>query len=190
VAAHWRALLQSRFQAPERIVHRILYLSAKRMLDELQPNLYEDQTYRRLVDAGHTFSPPLEAASGFSLHHGEAVAIDLALSATLAHLMGRLARDHRDRIIETIAAVGLPVHHAALDFALCSSALDDAERHRAGAVNLVVPVRIGSGAFLERRSDVDEAALREALRLLAREQARRLGRWTGVTAAPAAERVS
>ena len=54
------------------------------MLEELEGNLYEDRSYKRLVDLGHTFSPAIEAASGFKIHHGEAVAIDIALSATIS----------------------------------------------------------------------------------------------------------
>jgi len=177
IANHWQSLLLSRFQEPRAVVRRVLYLAAKGMLDELQPNLYEDRTYKRLVDAGHTFSPILEAVSSFSLHHGEAVAVDLALSATIAHLTGRLGAVERERIVETLAAVGLPVHDPALSVDLCLEALRDAARHRAGAINLVVPVGIGRATFIERAEEIEVATLREALRRTAMDAARHSGRW-------------
>src|SRR5208337_3750876 len=49
-------------------------------LEELETNLYEDKTYRRVLDFGHTFSPLVESVSDFQVSHGAAVAIDIALS--------------------------------------------------------------------------------------------------------------
>jgi 3-dehydroquinate synthase len=50
------------------------------MVEELEQNIYEDRSYERLVDFGHTFSPLLESASQFRMTHGEAVAVDMELS--------------------------------------------------------------------------------------------------------------
>ena len=43
------------------------------MLEELETNFIEDQTYERLVDLGYTFSPALEAASDFMTLFGSAI---------------------------------------------------------------------------------------------------------------------
>ncbi len=66
----------------------MLWRAIVAMLEELEPNMFEDQTYQRLVDFGHTVSPALEAASGFSLSHGEAVAIDMAFSTVVTQHRG------------------------------------------------------------------------------------------------------
>ncbi len=85
---HAPELVASGFSCPGAKGHELLQRSIWSMLDELRQNPYEDQTYERLVDFGHTFSPAIEAALGFEIDHGEAVAIDIALSATLAHVLG------------------------------------------------------------------------------------------------------
>src|SRR5882757_5349685 len=46
------------------------------MLEELQPNLWEDEL-ERVVDYGHTFSPTIEMEALPELLHGEAVSIDM-----------------------------------------------------------------------------------------------------------------
>src|SRR6185369_8716447 len=104
VADHSQRLLRSGFQAPFACSRRVLKRAAARMLEELQENPYEDQSYRRLVDMGHTFSPAIEAASGYTLHHGEAVAIDVAISATIAAELGLTTEADRDEIVTALVA--------------------------------------------------------------------------------------
>jgi 2-epi-5-epi-valiolone synthase len=171
VVAHGAELLASAFTTPGAPAARVLWLSIQRMLEELEQNPYEDRTYQRLVDFGHTFSPLLEAESGFTLHHGEAVAIDMALCATLAEERGLLSARDRARIIEALRAAGLPIYVSRLDVALASEALREAMRHRGGAVNLVVPVAIGRATFIERLDEVPSSALEAAIGRLARESA-------------------
>ncbi|MYZ17807.1 iron-containing alcohol dehydrogenase, partial [Streptomyces sp. SID337] len=65
----------------------IIRTAMRLMMEELCPNLREHEL-ARLVDFGHTFSPVIETAGGHRLAHGEAVAVDMALSAHLARLLG------------------------------------------------------------------------------------------------------
>src|SRR6185503_14044232 len=46
VATHSAELLRSGFQEPYECSRRVLRLAAQRMLEALQPNLYEDQGYK------------------------------------------------------------------------------------------------------------------------------------------------
>jgi 5-deoxy-5-amino-3-dehydroquinate synthase len=48
---------------------------------------------RAVLNYGHTLGHALEAAAGFDLRHGEAVAIGLVYAAELAHLLGRIDAD-------------------------------------------------------------------------------------------------
>jgi 3-dehydroquinate synthase len=148
-------------------VRELVWRSITGMVEELQPNLYEDQTYERLVDFGHTFSPALEAASHYSIHHGAAVAMDLALSTTIAVQAGLLPLAAGDRIIAVLKQVGLPTWSPLLSLERCESALTDAARHRGGCVNLVVPTALGRGDFFRRRAEISPALLKRALEVLA-----------------------
>lgn len=167
VEAHHAQLTASRFKAPLEEGRQVLRLAIKRMLEELETNPYEDRSYKRLVDMGHTFSPALEAASGFAMHHGQAVAIDTALTVTLCEQLGLLAKAERDRVIALIRAVGLPITSELLTLDRCRQGLDEAVLHRGGAVNLVAPTAIGEATFIERREEVTSELLEQALARLA-----------------------
>src|SRR4051812_27615638 len=71
-------------------VREMVWHSIVAMVEELEPNLYEDQTYERRVDFGHTFSPTLEGASRYTLHHGAAGAFNNGPPFGLAYQGGLL----------------------------------------------------------------------------------------------------
>lgn len=158
--------LESCFAEPARESSEAIWRSVLRMLEQLASNLYEDQTYKRLVDFGHTFSPLLEAFSGFRLSHGDAVAIDMALSCAVACELGLLDEASRDRAIYLIAASSLPIHSRILSSELCADALREATDHRGGSLNLVVPTSLGRGDFIEMAQDVPVPALKSAIECL------------------------
>jgi 3-dehydroquinate synthase len=161
------ALVTSGFDRPAAEARELLQRSIEAMLDELRQNPYEDRTYERLVDFGHTFSPALEAALGFEIQHGEAVAIDIALSATIAKSLGVLASCDWKRILLVLRSASLPIFAPRLDIGLCRDALTEACRHRGGSINLVVPAGIGRAVFLKRREDVPDSVLELSLACLA-----------------------
>jgi 3-dehydroquinate synthase len=101
------------------------------------------------------------------MHHGQAVAIDTALTVTLCEQRGLLAKAERDRVIALLRAVGLPITSELLTLDRCRQALDEAVLHRGGAVNLVAPTAIGEATFIERREEVTSELLEQALARLA-----------------------
>jgi 3-dehydroquinate synthetase/nucleoside-diphosphate-sugar epimerase len=145
----------------------LVWRSAIGMVEELQNNLYEDRSYERLVDFGHTFSPALESASGYTMHHGEAVAIDMALSAALAVEYGVLEWAVFKRIVALLVRVGLPTSSPLLTVERCENSLIEAARHRGGCVNLVVPTAAGRAAFLRHRTEIPKSLLKRGITLLA-----------------------
>lgn len=169
------ALVESGFARPADMAQEVIAHAIELMLDELRPNLFEDQNNRRAVDLGHTFSPLIEGATDFALHHGAAVATDLALSAGIAFELGYCSQAERDVIHETLSASGLPIYHSCLTPELCWRAMERATAHRRGAVNLVVPAGIGQVAFVEQAVNVPVALLAEAIAHLGRRQQRWLG---------------
>jgi 2-epi-5-epi-valiolone synthase len=160
VEAHAPRLIASGFQAPRTASRDALWRAATAMLAELEPNLYENVTHKRFVDMGHIFSPLIESASRFEITHGEAVAVDLALSASLAGVRGWLSDRACARIVRALAGSGLPVSSPFLTRRLCLEALAEADHHRR---HLVLPTGIGQVAFVEDDGCASPAVLDAAL---------------------------
>jgi 3-dehydroquinate synthase len=101
-----------------------------------------DTGARMKLNLGHTIGHGVEAQSHFSISHGKAVAIGMAIVARAAAKGGICSTETKDNIIATIQLFGLPT---ATDYnaeALYTSALSDKKRS-GGTVSLIVPVGIG-----------------------------------------------
>jgi 2-epi-5-epi-valiolone synthase len=145
----------------------VLRTSMRLMMEELCPNLREHQL-ARLVDFGHTFSPVIETAGGHRLEHGEAVAVDMALSAHVALLLGLTDAETCERIVGLLERIGLPV----FDTETCTpelmkQALAASWQRRGRRLHLVVPTGLGKAAFVDELEDIPERTLRAALDALA-----------------------
>jgi 3-dehydroquinate synthase len=164
--AHVEELLAQRFQ--HSVVGRdVLLRSEFLMLRELEPNLFETDL-RRLPDFGHTFSPTIEAASNWSIKHGEAVAMDMLISTAVAHCKGMCSEDTLERLHNVLAAAGLSFNDSVCRLDVLMKAVRSARQHRAGNLNLVVPLEIGLADFVE---DVRPEELERALALIGRKEA-------------------
>ncbi|GAA4955146.1 sedoheptulose 7-phosphate cyclase [Actinoplanes utahensis] len=128
------------------------------MLGELQPNLWEHRL-DRIADFGHTFSPAIEMHALPDLLHGEAVAVDMALSTELAHHRGLLSAADRDRIHRVITDLGLPTWHPVCSPGLLAEGLADTIRHRDGRQRVPLTVGIGRARFVDdlTLAEIDEA---------------------------------
>lgn len=166
VERDWRAFHAVGRDGGDEVVRWTVWRSTIRLLEALEPNLHEDQAQERSADLGHTFSPALESASAFAIAHGEAVAIDIALSAALATRLGLLASATRDRILRIVKDVGLPVWAPELVGSLCRAALAEAALHRGGRPNLVLPVAIGETTFIRDSESVSKSDLDASIRYL------------------------
>jgi 3-dehydroquinate synthetase len=85
-------LIDDRFLDDGPVAEKVLSRAIHGMLDELHGNLWEERV-ERCVDFGHTFSPSVEMQALPALLHGEAVAIDMALSTALSVRRG-LVSEH------------------------------------------------------------------------------------------------
>lgn len=159
-------LIRSRFQKPREHALEIIQRSALEMADELEPNIYEDQSYERLVDFGHSFSPAIEAESGFNVSHGQSVSIDMAFSCSIGNELGLLSNTDFDRVIACLQECGLPIASPFLTTTVAKAALSEASRHRGGNLNLVVPTDIGSSTFIKDVNQLPDSAVRAALKQL------------------------
>ncbi|WP_318199470.1 sedoheptulose 7-phosphate cyclase [Streptomyces sp. SCL15-4] len=169
------------FRRPEGDAHHshgeletyILRTSMRLMMEELCPNLREHEL-ARLVDFGHTFSPVVETAGDHRLEHGEAVAVDMALSAHLARLLGLADDETCDRVVRLLRRIGLPVFDpGTCTPELMTQALHASWQRRGRKLHLVVPTGIGKAAFVEELEDVPADVLVSALKALAADGERR-----------------
>ncbi|WP_409239085.1 sedoheptulose 7-phosphate cyclase [Streptomyces sp. PA5.6] len=153
----------------------IIRTAMRLMMEELCPNLREHEL-ARLVDFGHTFSPVIETAGGHRLAHGEAVAVDMALSAHLARLLGLADEDTCERIVSLLERIGLPVYDpATCTPELMTQALRASWQRRGRKLHLVVPTALGKAAFVDELEHLPTATLRAALDALADRVVRRDG---------------
>jgi 3-dehydroquinate synthetase len=142
----------------------ILVRATVGMLEELAGNLWET-VLERVVDYGHTFSPTLEMVALPELLHGEAVAIDMALSLVLAAQRELLSAEDLSRALALIDAFGLPTHHVLCDEELLMKGLADSTSHRDGLQRLPLSHGLGAAVFI---NDLTRAELRTAAAYLAR----------------------
>ena len=123
---------------------------------------------RMLLNLGHTFGHALEALAGFSdrLLHGEAIAIGICLAFRLSEQLGFTSRDSVARVEAHFAALGLPIHMAAIagwqkpDIVRLMGLLGQDKKVREGKLGLVLVRGIGK-AFLTR--EVEGEAVRDFL---------------------------
>lgn len=142
------ALLRSGFRSPADAGEQVVGRAVDGMLGQLSENLFEHLDYRRKVDFGHTLSPYLEVASGHTILHGEAVAMDVALSSQLACDLGLLGAADLDRILGLLTGLGLDLAWPLTQVDALWATLSTVREHRNGDLHLVAPTGIGSCTYL------------------------------------------
>lgn len=163
IEKHGRELVFSRFSSPIGMGRKILLRSELLMMRELAPNLFEED-HARLVDFGHTFSPLIEVSSGYQIPHGQAVAIDMLLSVSIAVERGIANADLFARLFVVLRKLGLQITSQSLpDEATLLGAVNEAKRHRGGPLNLVTIESPGGPLFLQ---DVCPAEIESARQTL------------------------
>jgi 3-dehydroquinate synthase len=127
----------------------------------IQEDPYE-QGRRAALNLGHTFGHALEAASGYQLRHGEAVAIGMVAAARLSERLGLAASGLAEEIAETLNGLGLPVQPPAnLDWETVHPWMGVDKKRRGGSLRFVLPEAIGQVAVGVEVSDL--SLVREVL---------------------------
>lgn len=104
----------------------------------------KDLGLRRILNFGHTVGHACEAASGYALSHGAAVAIGMIAATSIAERLCRLPAEDAARIAAVIRAVGLPGRipgNLALDQILSRIGLD--KKKDGGSVPFVLLKKLG-----------------------------------------------
>ncbi|MBA3660606.1 MAG: 3-dehydroquinate synthase [Gammaproteobacteria bacterium] len=125
----------------------------------------------RPLDFGHWAAHKLEQLTNYRLHHGEAVAIGVALDTTYSHLIGLLTAKEWKQVLETLEGLGLNLYVPEL-----SAITEDPEsnesifrgltefrEHLGGELTIMLLDKIGKGIEVH---SVDFQAYRRAIDIL------------------------
>lgn len=142
---HGAESIAARFQNPAG--GKILERAISGMIEELEPNLFEDDLSRK-VDFGHTFSQELEARHEARLLHGEAVLLDIAVSTLIARRRHLLSERETGRFFRLLDRLGIVLHAALLDAEPMWQSLLERTEHRNGFQRVPMPDSLGNCVFL------------------------------------------
>jgi len=121
---------------------------------------------RKTLNFGHTIGHAVELASGYSLLHGEAVAIGMALEGRLAESIGVARAGTADAITKALQAAGLPTDlPQPFERDAVLEAMRSDKKARSGKTRFALPLRIGAmaGADTGWTVSVSDDQLREVL---------------------------
>jgi 3-dehydroquinate synthase len=100
---------------------------------------------RAILNAGHSIGHAVEHASGFSLSHGESVAIGLVVEARIGEQLGITDDGTATALASLLERFGLPVRiPRALDADRVINALRSDKKNRAGEIRVVLLSRVGA----------------------------------------------
>lgn len=127
---------------------------------ELKRNVVAEDEFdtgaRQKLNLGHTIGHGIEAQSNFTITHGQAVAIGMAIVAKAG------CRSIYDELTAVIKKFQLPISAGFTARQLYTSALSDKKR-AGGTVNLIVPRAIGDCAIVPTPVDKLESFIEEGL---------------------------
>jgi 3-dehydroquinate synthase len=118
----------------------------------------QEHAQRARLNLGHTFAHALEAASGYTLPHGPAVAVGLVAAARLGRELGLCEADLPGRVQLVLQRLELPVSFSGLETEPILAAMKQDKKSRAGRLRFVLPRTPGQVEF---GVEAPEAVVRE-----------------------------
>jgi 3-dehydroquinate synthase len=153
------------------VLERLIARSVEIKADVVRRDARESGV-RKVLNFGHTVGHAVETLSGWTLLHGEAVAIGMVAESALAERIGVAERGTRDRVRAAVVRAGLP---ASIPRAIAAEAIVSATRGdkkaRGGSAEYALPAAVGRMAAGDRgwAIPVDDDAV---LAVLAEERER------------------
>ncbi|MBN2539535.1 MAG: 3-dehydroquinate synthase [Deltaproteobacteria bacterium] len=121
----------------------------------------KDVGLRRILNFGHTIGHAIEAASGYTISHGNAVSAGMIASARISEKMKHLSSEDRGRIQQLVRAVGLADHIPASISTEGIIAKTRTDKKKEGdSIHFVLLKKIGM-PFIN--GSVEEALIRETI---------------------------
>ena len=129
----------------------------------------------RPLDFGHWSAHRLEPLSGYAVRHGEAVGIGVALDVLYSAAVRGLPAADAGRVLDCLAALGLPLSHPLIhDADVLMRGLEEFRQHLGGRLTVTMLAGVGEPRDVHA---VDPAAMRQAVRDLARAATARRATW-------------
>jgi 3-dehydroquinate synthase len=122
-------VIASRGQSPASA--RLIERAIASMIEQLAGDVWEARLLHK-TDLGHSFSRYFEQVLRPRPTHGEAVSLDLSLTARCSESLGLLSRAERVDLEGVLQIAGLPVSWKGLTVEIVTHALEDAVTHRDG----------------------------------------------------------
>jgi 3-dehydroquinate synthase len=127
----------------------------------------------RPLDFGHWSAHRLESLTNYTIRHGEAVAIGIALDARYSVLTARLPAGCDERICQLLNVLGFELYHPQLGSMFSSGKLNIVEglnefkEHLGGELTITLLERIGVG---QEVNEMDENIINQSVEWLARRE--------------------
>ncbi len=120
----------------------------------------------RPLDFGHWSAHKLEPMSGFSIRHGEAVAIGVAIDSLYSSLAHGFPKPDADRVLRCLAGLGFTLDHPLLrDTDVLFDGLEEFRQHLGGRLTVTMLRAVGDPIDVH---EVDDAKMRQAIEHVSR----------------------
>jgi 3-dehydroquinate synthase len=168
IRSHSEALRHRDMDAMQELIYRCAQLHLQHIATSGDP--FEMGSSRPL-DFGHWAAHKLEQLTNYSLRHGEAVAIGIALDTTYSYLLGKISRLEWQCILNTLIALGFVLYVPELEEKLSQPehsrslfrGLQEFREHLGGELTLTLLQRIGKGIEVHQ---ADLSLYKQAISLL------------------------
>lgn len=162
------SLAQRDLNIMQQVIYRCAQLHTQHIAGNGDPF---EQGSSRPLDFGHWAAHKLEQLTDYTLRHGEAVAIGIALDTTYSYLQGMLAAGEWQRVLTTFSRLGftlfvreLTQHLDCPDHPRCLfRGLTEFREHLGGELTLTLLQGIGAGLEVQQ---VDLGLYKQAIALL------------------------
>ncbi len=134
-------------------------------LKVVEKDPYELTGYRKVLNLGHTLGHALEGIEGFSLSHGEGVAIGMVFASFLGEKMGITPAYVRRKIENIIKKVGLPITFPDKYIEMALNKMFYDKKREDDKLFWVIPEKIGKVSFYKFSPE----EIRDALRSFCKE---------------------
>lgn len=130
-----------------------------------------EQGSSRPLDFGHWSAHKLEQLTNFSIRHGEAVAIGIALDTLYSNQLGWLSDTDTNRVLTTLRTLGFSLYEPMLsenDSAGILKGLAEFREHLGGRLTIMLLQGLGVGVEVH---EMDAGRVRQAVAFLKRSEA-------------------
>lgn len=168
ITQHSEALARRDMESMQHLIYRCAQLHLNHIANSGDP--FEKGSSRPL-DFGHWAAHKLEQLTNYSLRHGEAVAIGIALDTTYSYMVGLLVRSEWQQVLGTLKVLGFTLFvpemseqlHQLEDPRCLFRGLNEFREHLGGELTLMLLQGIGQGIEIHK---VDMSLYRQAIFML------------------------